>query len=144
MCATNTIDHVYFEHWVEPGMHLSSIKRPEIEPAAIKRAQRVVIHTHDASPMLVTPPGLAVPEREEGKGWSLLKEIDFDNLPTLPELVAGKISGRAAPEHVTCFLNNIGMGYQFAAVGATVYGKAKALGRGHEVPTEWFTQDVHT
>lgn len=143
MCATNTIDHVYFERWVESGMHLSSIKRPEIEPAAIKRAQKIVIHTHDASPMHITPPGLVVPEKEEGKGWSLLQEIDFDSLPTLPELVAGKTTGRAAPEDVTCFLNNIGMGYQFAAVGATVYRKAKAQGRGRELPTEWFTEDVH-
>src|SRR5581483_857504 len=50
MCATNTIDNVFFERWLEPGMHLSSIKRPELEPAAIKRADRVVIHTHDAAP----------------------------------------------------------------------------------------------
>jgi hypothetical protein len=42
MCATNSIDHIFFEGWIEPGMHLSSIKRPEIEVAAIKRADRVV------------------------------------------------------------------------------------------------------
>jgi hypothetical protein len=35
------------------------------------------------------------------------------------------------------------MGYQFAAAGAVFYRKAKALGRGQELPTEWFTQDVH-
>lgn len=143
MCATNTIDNVFFERWLEPGMHLSSIKRPELEPAAIKRADRVVIHTHDAAPMHITTPGLVVPDKEEGKGWSLMKEINFDALPTLPQLIAGRTPGRGLPEHITCFLNNIGMGYQFAAVGAVVYRKAKAQGRGREVPTEWFTQDVH-
>lgn len=143
LCATNTIDNIFFARWLEPGQHLSSIKRPEIEPAAIKRADRVAIHARDAAPMHVTPPGLVVPEKQEGKGWSLLNEIDFDALPTLPELIAGQARGRDKAEHITCFLNNIGMGYQFAAAGAAVYKKAKAQGRGRELPTEWFTQDVH-
>ena len=40
-------------------------------------------------------------------------------------------------------MNNLGMGYQFAAAGSVVYRKAKELGVGREFPTEWFTQDVH-
>jgi hypothetical protein len=40
-------------------------------------------------------------------------------------------------------MNNIGLGYQFAAAGAVVYRKAKAGGIGHELPTDWFTEDVH-
>lgn len=44
---------------------------------------------------------------------------------------------------LSCFLNNIGRGYQFAAVGGALYRKAKAAGAGRELPTEWFTQDVH-
>ena len=31
MCATNSLDTIFFERWVEPGMHMTSIKRPEIE-----------------------------------------------------------------------------------------------------------------
>ena len=41
------------------------------------------------------------------------------------------------------FVNNIGLGAQFAAVGAKVYAAAKARGMGREVPLDWFTQDVH-
>jgi ornithine cyclodeaminase/alanine dehydrogenase-like protein (mu-crystallin family) len=37
MCATNSVDNIFFERWIKPGMHLSSIKVPEIEIAAIKR-----------------------------------------------------------------------------------------------------------
>ena len=33
--------------------------------------------------------------------------------------------------------------YQFAAAGAVVYRKAKEAGLGHDLPTDWFTQDVH-
>jgi hypothetical protein len=49
----------------------------------------------------------------------------------------------AAPEDVTCFLNNIGLGYQFAVVGAIAWRNARAAGRGHDLPTDWFTEDVH-
>lgn len=35
-----------------------------------------------------------------------------------------------------------GTGLQFAAVGAALYQKARAAKRGHELPTEWFTEDV--
>lgn len=143
LCATNTIDNVFFERWVEPGVHLSSIKRPEIEPAAIRRADRVVIHARNASPMHVMAAGVDVPEMREGKGWSLLSEIDFAALPELHDVVAGTVPGRTRADEVTCFLNNIGRGYQFAAAGGALYRKARAAGAGRELPTEWFTQDVH-
>ncbi len=143
LCATSSIDHVFFARWVEPGMHLSSIKRPELEPAAIRRADRFVIHSRNATPEHVTARGVVVPEISEGKGWRLLEEIDFARVPTLPELVAGRAAGRDGAEQVTCFLNNIGMGYQFAAAGALLYQRARERGVGRELPTEWFTETVH-
>jgi alanine dehydrogenase len=143
MCATNTLDPVFFAHWIEPGMHLSSIKRPEIETNAVKRAERVVIHTHDTRPIHVLTKDLVVPEKADGRGWEVAEDIDFDKLPTLPELIAGRAVGRRADREVTCFLNNLGLGYQFAAAGALLYRKAKASGAGHDLPTDWFTEDVH-
>jgi hypothetical protein len=50
---------------------------------------------------------------------------------------------RRTESDVTCFINNLGLGYQFAAAGAVVYRKAKEAGVGHDLPTDWFTQDVH-
>jgi ornithine cyclodeaminase/alanine dehydrogenase-like protein (mu-crystallin family) len=64
-------------------------------------------------------------------------------LTTLPEIIAGKAQGRTSDEEVTCFLNNLGMGFQFAAAGAVLYRKAKETGAGHDLPTDWFTEDVH-
>src|ERR1700674_2036870 len=40
MCATNSIDNIYFERWIRPGVHVSAIKLPEIETAAIEHADR--------------------------------------------------------------------------------------------------------
>jgi alanine dehydrogenase len=143
MCATNSIDNIFFERWIRPGMHLSSIKLPEIEIAAIKRADRLVIHTHEDKPLHVAAKNLAVAETGEERGWSRGKGLDFAGTPTLPDLIAGKADGRRAGHEVTCFINNLGMGYQFAAAGAVVYRKARESGLGRELPTDWFTQDVH-
>ncbi len=143
MCATNSVDNVFFERWLKPGMHLSSIKVPEIEIAAIRRADRLVIHTHDAKPLHVTTKNLAIPETAENKGWRLGEGIDFTGTPTLADVIAGKADGRRSDQEVTCFINNLGLGYQFAAAGAVVYRKARESGLGHELPTDWFTQDVH-
>ena len=143
MCATNTLDSVFFERWVTPGLHLSSIKRPEIELKALARADRLVLHSQDASPLHVTTRDLAFAETDKQRGWSTDIGLDFRKLPTLPELIIGKVTGRASDQEVTCFMNNIGLGYQFAAAGAVVYRNAKANGLGHELPTDWFTEDVH-
>jgi ornithine cyclodeaminase/alanine dehydrogenase-like protein (mu-crystallin family) len=143
MCASSSIDNIFFEPWIEPGMHLSSIKRPEIETKAILRADKVVIHTRDATPMHIATKGLELPERTEGQGWAMTDEVDMAKLTTLPEIIAGKAEGRTSDEEVTCFLNNLGMGFQFAAAGAVLYRKAKEAGAGHDLPTDWFTEDVH-
>ena len=143
MCATNSIDHIFFAPSIEPGMHITSIKRPEIDVGAVKRAERVVIHWNEPSPIHVAAKGVVIEEKVEGRGWALAGEIDFDKLPTLPELIAGRVEGRRRDDEVTCFINNIGLGYQFAAAGSVVYQKAKAAGIGHDLPTDWFTEDVH-
>ena len=143
MCASNAIEPIFFERWVEKGMHLSSIKRPEIESAALKRAHVVVLHSHDPAPQHLYTKGVSVPEVKTDRGWKVASDLDFTNTPTLPELIAGFAQGRAHDEQITCFVNNVGLGYQFAAVGSVVYRKARETGAGHDLPTEWFTEDVH-
>lgn len=144
MCASNSVDNIFFERWLRPGLHVSSIKRPEVEPAALTRADLVVVHTHDAKPIHATTKDLIIPENEEaGKGWRNASELDFSTLPTLPQLIAGHAQGRRSESEITCFLNNLGLGFQFAVAGALVYRRAKEEGLGHELPTDWFTEDVH-
>jgi alanine dehydrogenase len=124
-------------------VHLSSIKIPEIEPNAVKRADRVAVHVHDTKPIHAATKGIAPAETGSGRGWATADAIDFSKLPTLPELIVGRAEGRTSDAEVTCFLNNIGLGYQFAAAGALFYRKAKESGAGHDLPTDWFTEDVH-
>jgi ornithine cyclodeaminase/alanine dehydrogenase-like protein (mu-crystallin family) len=144
MCATNTEDPVFFKHWMEPGMHVSSIKKPEMDMDAIRHADRVAIHTRDTHPMMELSTEL--PESAqlyEGKRTPKSTDVDITKFPTLPELITGKAEGRKSDEETTLFMNNLGLGYQFAAVGSVVVRKAKEQGVGHELPTDWFTEDVH-
>jgi ornithine cyclodeaminase/alanine dehydrogenase-like protein (mu-crystallin family) len=143
MCATNSLDNIFFERWMMPGVHLTSIKQPEIEVKALKRADRIALHYHEESPIHVSTKDLALAKTANEQSWSMSKEIDFDKLPTLPDLIMGAAAGRQSDGEITCFLNNIGLGYQFAAAGSVVYRKAKETGLGHQLPTEWFTEDVH-
>lgn len=143
MCATSSIDPVFFAPWIEKGMHLSSIKLPEIEIPAIEKSDRVAVHTEDDKPLHFATADQGMPKELEDKGWGAGSKIDFSKLPTLPDMIVGKYAGRTKPEEVTCFLNNLGMGYQFAAAGAIVCRKAKEMGIGRDFPTEWFTEDVH-
>jgi ornithine cyclodeaminase/alanine dehydrogenase-like protein (mu-crystallin family) len=143
MCASNTIDPIFFAEQIEKGQHISSIKRPELGSDVLKRADRLLIHSRDRKPMQLMAKGVVVRELEEDRGWGIAKEIDFGTLPTLAELIAGHVKGRDNDEQVTCFVNNVGLGYQFAAAGSVVYRKAREAGMGHELPTDWFTETVH-
>jgi ornithine cyclodeaminase/alanine dehydrogenase-like protein (mu-crystallin family) len=57
-------------------------------------------------------------------------------------LVAGKLPGRTSAAQITLFNNNTGAGTQFAAVGSAVVKRARAMGLGRELPTEWFLESV--
>jgi alanine dehydrogenase len=141
MCATNSFENVLLDRWVVPGMMLSSIKLPEIEPAAIRRA-KAVVHSRDASSLFFKTKGVVSPKMEKDKADAPGIGLDFKAMPSLPDLIAGTAEGRTGDAEITCFLNNIGLGYQFAAAGALLYRKAKERGMGRDLPTDWFTEDV--
>jgi ornithine cyclodeaminase/alanine dehydrogenase-like protein (mu-crystallin family) len=143
MCASNTIDPIFFERWMEPGMHITSIKRPEIGADVLKRCDVVRVHSHDATPLHLYTKDVVVPEVRRDRGWMVASDIDFDTLPTLAETIAGQCKGRTSASQITCFVNNVGLGYQFAAAGSVVYRKARERRMGHDLPTDWFTEDVH-
>jgi ornithine cyclodeaminase/alanine dehydrogenase-like protein (mu-crystallin family) len=129
---------------VREGMHLSAMQRDEFDDEALRSCNPLVLHTH-ATENNVTSSALAHFEREDFKlrDHPTERGIDWKALPTLPELLAGRVKGRSSERQITGFVNNIGMGAQFAAVGKKVYDAARAKGAGREVPLDWFTQDVH-
>ena len=77
MCASNTIDPIFFARWIEPGMHITSIKRPEIETAALKRCDLLFLHSHDPAPQHLYTKGVVVPEVATDRGWKVASGHGF-------------------------------------------------------------------
>ncbi len=143
LCATSSIEPFFKAGWVRPGLHISSIKRSELYSDAVRKADRVVIHSRDGAPLLTMAAGVEPPAADRPDGGALLDVLDFATVPLLADLVAGKAQARQGDEEATCFINNIGMGFQFAILGKVVYDRAIQTGAGRELPTEWFTQKEH-
>jgi alanine dehydrogenase len=138
--ATAAWDPVFDGHWIEKGMYVASIggadgsnKRREIDDETIKRADLYVVHAKD------------VAQQDESPDiWEAAQKgiVSWDAIHEVQELCAGKISGRTHAEQITLYNNNTGSGIQFAAVGAAVLKRARRMGLGRELPTEWFLESV--
>ncbi|NNN18524.1 MAG: ornithine cyclodeaminase family protein [Acidimicrobiaceae bacterium] len=144
LCATNSIQPVFDGLLVRPGQHLGCIRHCEFDENAFKRIDRMIIHSPNASPMHQVMDEVQMEELAGDQGWADDHGgVDWNNVPTVSQLITGQVEGRKSDEEVTCFANNIGLGVQFAAVGARLLQIAREKGVGHELPTEWFTQNVH-
>ena len=152
--TTNSLSRVVSADWVKPGLHLTCVRVPELGDDTIRKVDRLVIHAHQHAPSNYVAgygeEGIAAHDAIDiiKKGPAHAHEVNVDHpfwlaAPALKELVTGKVTGRQSAEEATCFLNNIGIGLQFAAVGAAVFAEAKSRGIGHEIPTDWFLESVH-
>ena len=138
--ATAAWDAVFDGHWVERGMYVCSIggadasnKRREIDDETIRRADLYVVHSKEVARLDQSPDVWEIAQKGI-KSWDSIQEVQ--------DLVAGKVQGRTHADQITVFNNNTGAGTQFAAVGAAVLRRARAVGLGRELPTEWFLEDV--
>ena len=138
--ATAAWDPVFDGHLVEKGMYVASIggadasnKRREIDDETIRRADLYVVHSKEVARLDQSPDVWEVAQKGIVR-WESIQEIQ--------DLVAGKIAGRTDAEQITVFNNNTGAGTQFAALGAAALRRARAMGLGKEIPTEWFLEDV--
>lgn len=137
VAATSANEPVFRGEWLAPGMHVISIRgtgdpymaHGETDDITARRAGGIVVNSREQ----VKIDGAAglLPLIEEGAlSWADLHEV--------VELITGKYAGRTSEAEITVHYNNIGMGIQFAAIGAVIYQKARQLGIGTELPTELF------
>ncbi len=61
---------------------------------------------------------------------------------TYADVLAGRHPGRRSASDITYSERGNIQGAQFYAVAAAVYEEARRRGLGHDLPTEWFLQDV--
>jgi alanine dehydrogenase len=136
--ATNSSRPVLRLDWLQRGMHYNSIREFETDMAVLDKCDIVAIHTHFGGIQHYQPPGII----EDMPGIRREKPRDWTRYPEIADLIAGKAPSRTNDQQITYFFNNVGTGVQFAAMGYCAYKGAKQKGLGHEIPTEWFLQDI--
>jgi alanine dehydrogenase len=152
-CCTSSTEPDFFPEWLEPGMHVTDLGRESTGQGFI-RAVDIAFRPGDSTPALDELPPEAIyathgflahvagtPE-ERAKIPRLGLDPELVHMPKLPDLLAGRASGRTSHEQTSWFLNVGAIGIQFAAVAAAVYERARAEGLGTELPDAYFLQDV--
>jgi len=142
LCATNSMAPVLPPALVETGMHVSSLKRLELDPAIAGRADVVITHVHEGTSHPRRARGADLARDTDAAKDRVSQAIGAEARPTLAELLLGRAKGRQNAQEVTLFLNYAGIGYQFAATGHVIYTQARALGLGRDIDTDWLTSEL--
>lgn len=152
-CCTSTNEPVFFNEWLEPGMHVTNLTSSETEPN-LPSIVDVVVRAGEGTPRLEKLSEQAGYHRAGFLGYvagqpkerELVPRLELPpeiiGMPQLADVIAGKEQGRTRDEQTSFFLNVGAMGSQFEGVAATVYEKALAQGLGHEIPGDYFLQNI--
>ncbi len=152
-CCTSSNEPVFFNDWLEPGMHVTNLTSVDVEPG-LYEAVDVAMRPGQATPRLESYPAATFHARAGYLAYvagtpeerAMVPQVDlpseFSNMSSFPDLLAGRVEGRSSDEQTSLFMNVGAIGAQFEAVAAAVYERALAAGAGTEIPTDWFLQDV--
>ena len=139
--------------WLEPGMHVISIGgRPDEEA---RRRFDVTLRL-GTSPAPVGRPELGTADeylgylaRPTDPLWADLRAgkaapavTGVGNDVMFADILAGVAQGRTSDAQITYSERGNIQGAQFYAVAGAAYEAARDRGIGHEIPTEWFLQDI--
>ena len=164
--CTDSMQPVYDAAWIENGMHVTNLGRREMPDQAMNRFD-VVIRQGTAglqmrqSERFQAERGLSpaaflggtveemkrIPAKNPQPGFGgdspeFMDRGKGGDKPDFADLVSGKCAGRTTRDQVTFYRNVGNQGLQFSAVGGFVYAEARRLGKGREIPTDWFLQDI--
>ena len=151
--CTNSMTPTLKPEWLEPGQHITMVGPKELSDEVIARADVKI--TQDAGGLGVSGGGL---EKEVGHSpfaWIAGSQEERKRLPHKPggsgfyvplpdfvDFVNGKVEGRTSDSQISLYYNLGLMGLQFSSVGGHVYEQAMKAGKGRQLPTEWFLQDI--
>jgi alanine dehydrogenase len=139
MCATNSMAPVFAAEWLEPGMHVSSLKRLELDASVAAAADVVFTHVRGTSSRIIRTAGADLARETEQQKAALSRAIEQATRPDLSDLLLGRAPGRQTDRQITLFLNYTGLGYQFAATGHVILTRARERGLGRELDTDLLT-----
>ena len=151
--CTDSVTPVIRGEWLEPGMHVISIGgRPDVvadakfdavlrlgvSPSPVGRPD---LGTKDEYLGYVAQPGH--PLWSEVKGGKPARTAGSRKAEVLyADVRAGRATGRSNKDQITYSERGNIQGAQFYAVAGAVYEAALKSGKGREIPTEWFLQDI--
>jgi ornithine cyclodeaminase/alanine dehydrogenase-like protein (mu-crystallin family) len=142
--ATSSMVRVIEPRWLKAGVHFSCIKTQEIDGAVINGCDRVLFanrrQTKHYDNVMSGTPNV---QSESARGWWNDGSVRTERYADLADLLTERAEGRRSAREITCFVNNVGTGLQFAAAGAYVLAKARRERAGTELPDDWFSEDVH-
>jgi ornithine cyclodeaminase/alanine dehydrogenase-like protein (mu-crystallin family) len=152
--ATNSVTPVVSADIVEPYAHVTCLKELEVGDDILERCACIVVHTRHGrpanyiigqgdDPIYETDPTLGVGGAfKDMRAARTASKFDLLKMPDLGELVTGKV--KLPPKgSMTCFVNIMGAGVQFAALGSLALERCRAQGLGREIPTDWLLESLH-
>jgi ornithine cyclodeaminase/alanine dehydrogenase-like protein (mu-crystallin family) len=136
LAATNSSVPVFDGHWLEPGVHVTTIvgsnvglvkggftaaKRREVDDATLARSHVLGIVSVEQAI-----------QDEQADIYDPVQRgiIQWNQLIEIGEILAGKKAGRTRSEQITFYKNNAGQGVADVALGAAVLDKIKKQGAG--------------
>jgi ornithine cyclodeaminase/alanine dehydrogenase-like protein (mu-crystallin family) len=142
--ATSSMVRVIEPRWLTPGVHISCIKTQEVDAEVLNGCDRVLFsNRRQAKHYDNVMAGTRNVTQESSRGWWNDGSVGLDRFADLADLLTERASGRQGAREITCFVNNVGTGLQFAAAGAYLLAKARAQRVGTELPDDWFSENVH-
>jgi ornithine cyclodeaminase/alanine dehydrogenase-like protein (mu-crystallin family) len=126
--ATKAATPVLLGEWLEPGQHINaagsnSLIRRELDEAAARRCAAIVV---DSRGTARNECGDLLPLVEKGF-------LDWNTLPELGEIIAGRAPGRSGRDDITLYESH-GMAVQDVYVGAGILQLAREQGVGVDLP----------
>lgn len=152
--STDSMTPTFEAEWLEPGQHVTMLGPMEVSKEALARVDVGI--RQGRSGLTITGDGIDHAVGHSPMAWIAGSAEERKRLPAkqagasgfsvdfadFGDLVNGSTEGRTSDEQIT-FYHNIGnQGLQFSSVGGLAYEKAKAAGKGRNLPTEWFLQDI--
>ena len=136
LCATNSSIPVFDGHWLEPGIHVTTIvgsnvglvkggftpaKRREIDDTTLARSHVLGIVSIEQAV-----------QDEQADIYDPVQRgvIAWDQLIEIGDILAGKKAGRTKAEQITFYKNNAGQGVADVALGALVLEQVKKKNAG--------------
>ncbi|MGE0629412.1 MAG: ornithine cyclodeaminase family protein [Hyphomicrobiaceae bacterium] len=149
-CVTPVVEHAV----LAPHAHVTCVKELELDPKTLAASALVAVHTRidrpanyiigeSEDPIYDHDPQQGLPtELQQTRAGRPPSGVDLTKCPDIGELAVGRVQLPPAGR-MTTFVNTIGLGLQFAALGELAYQRAREQGKGREIPTDWLLETVH-